>query len=408
MSTAVGIGPVARFGSVEVAIAWFAAASVLFGAVLWADHSPSIEMTDFSVTYIGARIVHEGRGAKLYDLAEQKQTKASLLTHAQPLIFEHPPFEALLLAPLGGLQYKTAYLIWGLLNAIVWLYLPYLLRPYAPSPHNEIAYLALWLLFPPLGIALYQGQSSLILVLIFALVFVCLKQGREFRAGVWLGLGLFKFQFAIPLAIIFLLRRKWGVISGFTVSAIALGVLSFIAVGWQGIIGYIRLLLNVAGHPHNFSYGKASDMATLQAFCNVILGKVLNPAIIHVIVATATVALIVFAAKQWARADETQTAFDLFFATSIVVALVTGIHMFAHDLSPLALSMFLVLPHLGHRGAGGWTAVTFVCIVLCWIPPLYFLAIAGHSLYLLFPLLSLLALGITQVSEGNNLVFGEK
>jgi hypothetical protein len=408
MSAAIGIRPIARFGSVEVAIAWFAAASVLFGAVLWADHSPSIEMTDFSVTYIGARIVHEGRGSKLYDLAEQKQTKASLLTHAQPLIFEHPPFEALLLAPLGGLQYKTAYLIWGLLNAIVWLYLPYLLRPYAPSPHNEIAYLALWLLFPPLGIALYQGQSSLILVLIFALVFVCLKQGREFRAGVWLGLGLFKFQFAIPLAIIFLLRRKWGVISGFTVSAIALGVLSFMAVGWQGIIGYIRLLLNVAGHPHNFSYGKATDMATLQAFCNVILGKVLNPAVIHFIVATATVALIVIAAKQWPRADETQTALDLFFATSIVVALVTGLHMFAHDLGPLALSMFLVLPHLGHRGAGGWTAVTFVCIVLCWIPPLYFLAIAGHSLYLLFPLLSLLALGITQVSEGNNLVFGEK
>ena len=120
MSTTVGIGPIARVRSVELAIAWFAAAIVLFGAVLWAHHSTSIEMTDFSVTYIGARIVHEGRGSKLYDLAEQQQTKASLLTRAQPLIFEHPPFEALLLAPLGGLQYKAAYLSWGLLNVLVW------------------------------------------------------------------------------------------------------------------------------------------------------------------------------------------------------------------------------------------------------------------------------------------------
>ena len=51
MSTGVGLGPVTRFRSVELAIAWFAAAVVLLGAVLWADHSASIEMTDFSVTY---------------------------------------------------------------------------------------------------------------------------------------------------------------------------------------------------------------------------------------------------------------------------------------------------------------------------------------------------------------------
>jgi hypothetical protein len=400
MSTAVGIGPVTRFRSVELAIAWFAAAVVLFGAVLWVDHSASIEMTDFSVTYIGARIVHEGRGSKLYDLAEQQQTKASLFTRAQPLIFEHPPFEALLLAPLGGLPYKTAYLIFGLLNAAVWLYLPYLLRPYAPSPHNEIAYLALWLLFPPLGIALYQGQSSLLLLLVFALAFVCLKQGHEFRAGLWLGLGLFKFQFAIPLALIFLLRRKWNFLGGFAASATALGILSFVAVGWQGMVGYVRLLLNVAGHPHNFSYGKASDMATLQAFCNVILGKVLNPATIHFIVAGVSVALLVLAARQWPRAEVSHAGFDLFFATSIVVALVTGIHMFAHDLSPLALAIFLVLPHLNYH-ARWWRAVCLGCVALLWIPPVYFVVIARHELYLLFlVLLSFIAaqVGLSRMS----------
>jgi hypothetical protein len=383
---------VAKFRSVELAVAWLAAATVIFGAVIWADHSATIEMTDFSVTYIGARIVHEGRGSKLYDLTEQQQTKASLLSHAQPLIFEHPPFEALLLSPLGGLQYKTAYLVWGLLNAVVWLYLPYLLRPYARTPNSDVAYLALWLLFPPLGIALYQGQSSLLLLLVFAIALVCLKNGREFRSGLWLGLGLFKFQFAIPLALIFLVRRRWGVIRGFTVSAIALGVLSFLAVGYQGMVGYVRLLLNVAGNPHNFSYGKATDMATLQAFCNVILGTVLNPAIIHFIVAAGSVALIVFAAKQWSRAEVTHAGFDLFFATSVVVALITGVHMFAHDLSPLAMAIFLVLPHLNNYAPHKWRAVWLGCVVLLWIPPVYIVAIARHQLYLLLPvLLSLIA-----------------
>src|SRR6185369_8384454 len=161
----------------------------------------------------------------------------------------------------------------------------YLLRPYAPWPHSDLTYLVLWLLFPPLGIALYQGQSSLLLLLVFALAFVRLKQGREFTAGVWLGLGLFKFQFAIPLALIFLVRRKWNVIRGFMASAAALALLSFVAVGWQGLVGYVRLLLDVAGHPHDLSYGAAKDMATLQSFSNAVLGGLLTPAAIHFTVA---------------------------------------------------------------------------------------------------------------------------
>jgi len=92
----------------EATVAMFGAAILLLGAVLWADRSSLTEKTDFSVTYIGARMVHEGQGARLYDLAEQRKLKAVLLPNAEPLTFEHPPFEALLLSPLGGLPYRTA------------------------------------------------------------------------------------------------------------------------------------------------------------------------------------------------------------------------------------------------------------------------------------------------------------
>ena len=397
MSTVAAVAPATKVRSVEMAIAWFAAAVLLVGAVLWVDRSPSIEMTDFSVTYIGARMVHEGRGSRLYDLAEQQKTKASLFTNAQPLIFEHPPFEALLLSPLGGLSYRTAYLIWGLVNAAVWLYLPYLLRAYTPSPQNGLAYLALWILFPPLGIALYQGQSSLLLLLVFSLTFISLTRGRDFRAGLWLGLGLFKFQFVVPLAIIFLLRRRWNVLTGFLVSASALALLSIAAVGWYGVIDYIRLLLNVAGHPHNFSYGQATDMATLQAFCNVVLKNLLSAPAINLVVVAASAALVVFAAKQWQGADAPQAHFNLFFATTIVVSLATGVHMFAHDLSPLALALFLLFPYLKTCESRAFRAVNWSCIAFLWIPPLYFIAIARHQLYLFFPIL--LVLAVTQAKS---------
>jgi hypothetical protein len=119
----------------------------------------------------------------------------------------------------------------------------------------------------------------------------------------------------------------------------------------------------------------------------VILGKVLNLAIIHFVVATGSVALIIFAARQWPRAEVTHREFDLFFATSVVVALVTGVHMFAHDVSPLAMAIFLVLPYLNTYAPRGWRAVWLGCVLALWIPPVYIVTIARHELYLLFPVL---------------------
>jgi hypothetical protein len=41
--------------------------------------------TDFSVTYLGSRMVYLGLGPKLYDLAD-KNSKKQLVPNAEPLI----------------------------------------------------------------------------------------------------------------------------------------------------------------------------------------------------------------------------------------------------------------------------------------------------------------------------------
>lgn len=395
MGTNVAIALPTWFESVEAAVAWVGTAILIFAAVLWADRGPLVEMTDFSVTYIGARFVHEGRGPKLYDLAEQQRMKAALLKNAQPLIFEHPPFEALLLSPLAGLPYKTAYLIWGLFNALIWLLLPCLLRPYLPSPDSQLAYLLLWLLFPPLGIALYQGQSSLLVLLLFSVSFIALKNGREFLSGVYLGLALLKFQFVIPFVVIFLLRRKWSVVTGFLVTASTLGLLSLAAVGWRGLLSYLGLLVNVAAHPHNLSYGAANDMATLQGFLDAILGKLLNSSAVHLIGAVLSAGLIIFVAEQWRREEATHGFLDLLFAASIAIALVTSVHMFTHDLSPLILAALLAASHFPRRNRPGLRLVLGTALVILWLPPVYLALIAWHCMYLFCPILMTLALATT-------------
>ena len=391
---AIAVAPIASAGaerrvSLERLLPLFAFAVLLLAAMVWADRPPTMEKTDFSVTYIGSRMVHLGMGARLYDLDEQRKLKRELLPDAEPLLFEHPPFEAFLLSPLGALPYKWAYLLWGLINIAVWLTLPFLLRPYALVPRDELGYLVLWLLFAPLGVALFQGQSSLFILLFYALAFVQLKRGHDFRAGAIFGLALMKFQFAVPFALILLLARKRKFVKGFLLTGAALSAISFYAVGWSGIVSYIHLLTSISSHPDNASYGSAIGMATLQGFVHATLGETLPKSVVTVIVVGLTLSLIGWVAGQWRKLGRTvqEPAFDLMFSASVVVSLLTGFHMFTHDLSPMMLAMLLVVAHFPAREHKWLRWILAVTLCMLWTPPLFFLLLAKHSSYLWVPVL---------------------
>jgi hypothetical protein len=388
---------------IEKCIFLLGAAVLLAGAVAWTARSPLAERTDFSLTYLGARMVHEDHGEKLYDLSEQEKLRKSLFKNPNPTVFEHPPFEALVLAPLSRLSYRTAYLVSGLVNTWIWLLVAYIFRPYAPVPRSDLGYFALWLWFAPLGIALYQGQSSLLIMLFYCLTFVSLKQGREFRAGLWQGLALLKFQFAIPFALIFFFRRKWRFIAGFVTTAAAVGVLSLVAVGFEGVWSYFRLLLTAAGSPNQTLLGSAVEMATLQGFVHALLGKEFTAGTISLIVGCSSGFLILSTAWVWKRQEQSGPAhrFDLMFAAAIVVSLVTGAHMFTHDLSPLMLSTLLVVAHFPPRNKPQLRALLGATLAIFWILPLYFALIAWHCMYLFFPILMVFAVATMILARGS-------
>lgn len=384
----------------ESALALCGSAMLLLTVVVLIDQPPINERTDFSVTYVGSRIVHLGLGSKLYDLSEQQKIKKSLLPDAEPLIFEHPPFEALLLAPLGALSYKTAYLIWGVFNIAIWLSLPYLMRGYFPAPRDNLGYLFLWLLFLPLGAALFEGQSSLVMLLIYSITFVQLKSGGDFRAGAVFGLALFKFQFAIPFALILLLQKKWHFIKGFLATGSTLGVLSLLAVGWRGCLSYIQLLTGIASNPENASYGSAIGMATVGGFVSPLLGKVLGHTTASLIVAAVSIGLIVVTAWLWGDgrlADSRK--FDLMFSAAVVVSLATSLHMFTPDLSPMLLAMLLVMRYFPARERGILRVVLATTLVIFWMPPFYFLLLTHHWFYLFFPVLMVFLSGIFKLAR---------
>lgn len=376
-----------RFGFNDGTLALLGAAILLVGAVVWSSQQPNVEKADFALTYMGAVLAHRGLGAQLYNTELQEQTLHSLFRKPNPLFFEHPPFEALLFSPLAPVPFRLAFLIWGLINAAVWLLLMVLLRRHLPWPNDALGYVCLWLLFAPLAVALYQGQTSIILLALFAIAFVQLKMYRELSAGLALGFGLFKFQFVLPFALIFLLRKRWRFVGGFMISLCVLTALSFIEAGVHGNVQYLRLLLAVVKNPHNVSFGSAVDMPTIHGFLYAIVGTKVAPIGLTVVSSLLSVVLLV-GVSQLFRSTAEGIQRELWFGAAIAASLAASSHMFTHDFSPLILALFLTGAHF--RQAIGQNRVAIAAVLaVFWMFPIYFVMVKWHCLYLMCPVLLL-------------------
>src|SRR6478609_7096062 len=120
---------------------------------------------DFTSSYTAGKSIVQGRSRQLYDLetqfAIQREFASEVKNRENPLPFNHPPFEALLFAPLARLPYVAAYLVWTTLNLALILGFWILLRPLLPSLQGFLLALPLLAMFAffPLVMALLQGQD---------------------------------------------------------------------------------------------------------------------------------------------------------------------------------------------------------------------------------------------------------
>jgi len=376
-------------------------AILLIAAVVWSARGPRAEKTDFAFTYLGATILHQGQATRLYDRDFQVRTRELLFVDPNPLLYQHPPFEALLLSPLARYSFRTAYLIWGLLNVIAWVLTVLALRPYCHWPQQDLAYIWLWPLFAPLGVSLFQGQSSLLVLGFITAGFLLLKKAREFPAGLCFGLTLLKPQVAAPLLLVFFFRKRWGVVAGSMVAGIMLGLLSVAAVGFRGLEQYASFLVNISRTPRDLSSGAAVDMGSIHGFLFALLGRFIHPSLIALLSIALSVLLVWFVARHWPELHH----FDLGFASAIAAALVAGDHMFTHDFSPLVLALFLVGAYLSTTRLGdtGTSRLALKSVLLFfWLFPIYFVLVAFHCLFLLAPFLVLFAILVLHAAGTSN------
>jgi Glycosyltransferase family 87 len=239
-----------------------------------------------------------------------------------------------------------------------------------------------------------------LLLVMFSLTFVSLKRSRDYLAGFFLGLGLFKFPVVLPFALICFLCRKWKLITGFATAALALGGLSLLVVGPGGIFTYIRMLLDALSNPHKAIFAasmKPTDMATLRGLF-MLLFPGINSHWVQAIVGVTGGILIVATALLWNRIEKLQGSGPSgpAFASAIAISLVVTPHAELHDMVLMLLAVLLVLGSREWATNRTWKPILFACIGILYFPPAYLLLIKSN----LLPFFCLVLVGFAISSLG--------
>jgi hypothetical protein len=349
---------------------------------------------DFRQLYAAGYMVRTGHAGELYDIRAQQQFQDVLVGNDEPALpFIRPAYQAFLFVPFSVLPYRTAYLAFLSVNFVLLAITFWILRPNMRNLSRIWRGLPvfLFLVFYPIALALMQGQDSILLLLVLAAALAALEHGEERRAGILVGLGLFKMQIVIPIALLFLLWRCWRFFAGFALSTGLLSLISLWVVGFSQSAAFARTLFSVgtgqaASHPFPL---RLSIMANLRGLFFGLLGERLPLVWIQAVTIAASILVLLWVAL--AVPGKQQRAPALVIA--ITASLIVSYYLFIHDLSVLLIPILITLDRFIFTGtnidtereetllnrAAAWTSAVLL------VAPMCIFLIPGH-----FYLLSLL------------------
>jgi len=312
--------------------------------LIWVVYLPAAlgGNADFRNCYSSGILFRTGHGHQLYDYAAQKNIQDTLISKtAIGMPYVHPPYEALLFAPISYLRYRSAFLAWMAVNFVLLLGSYGILRKYLWRLYNSWRWLPIlfFLGFAPVSGTLLQGQDSLITLFLFSIALSALESGRDALAGCLVGLAAYKFQLVLPITGLFLLWHRWRFVGGACLSSFAAILLSALVSGSGSLFSYVAYVRETSV---KFAIlMPPSRMPNLRGLVSSLhLGSNLSTALLLVL----SLGLVAFVV--W-RGRKTSTSWQ--FALAVSAATLVGYHVMMHDLSVLLVPIALFLNEPNNR-----------------------------------------------------------
>src|SRR6185437_12638353 len=290
---------------------------------------------DFRGYYTAGHMLRTGQAALLYDYPTQQRLQNTLVAPAQfTLLFFAPPFAALPFALLSFEPYLWALLLWGIVNLALLALAVRVMRPHLRALTDRWGFTPalLFLSFLPVGLTLVMGQLSIALLLICCLAFALLESASPLLAGIIFSLALIKLQIALPVALLFLLWRRWRFTLGFLLGGAILAALSAAIIGAHNFPSYI----------HSITHTSALAGTTLQSTVGIGPRRMANLyGLFFTLTPTnrlATALTAIASIAVLARAVTRRPSFPL----ALIVAILVSYHLYPCDLTLLLLPLSLL------------------------------------------------------------------
>jgi|GEM_PF-1072020 hypothetical protein len=158
----------------------------------------------------------------------------------QVLPAPYPPIFFAMFVPFAFLPPTLGFAAWTAVNLVAIVVVCRRL-----STRYETSALALVLAsgaFYPLAISLYTGQPGGLVLLLFELAYTNLVLGREFTAGIWLGVLLIKPQYAALLLLMIVVQKRWTTFRGVVIAGSMVVLSSPLILGLAGLRTYDAVL----------------------------------------------------------------------------------------------------------------------------------------------------------------------
>lgn len=320
--------------------------AALLGLILWgayainiatpglSDREGQLKGADFLHFYVLGNIARMHDGSMLYDAGRQTELAKNLI-HQVPndtYLPVYGPQVSLLFSPFAGMSYGWATAAWMLVSALIFGVCCWLVLRTCPRLRNyKSIVFVLALAFPGFFFLVSSGQNSAVALIAFTAAFFSFRAQQPFLAGLAIGLLMYKPQFGIMAAILFLFTFEWRVVAG----ALITGAGQLMAATWYYGQPVLEAYFRTLKHADQNASAPLFRMHGLRTFWQMLLPWHGIGSLLYV--ATA-LAVIVITIRSWRSKAALEDRYAIFLLGSALI----DPHLTDYDLVMLMPALLLI------------------------------------------------------------------
>ena len=297
---------------------------------------------DFGAFYVAGKIFNEHSSDQIYQTELQDRLYREQFPDADAdsrLPYVNAPFFVLPFTLLSRLPYSWAYLVSVVISLALYLGGLALMRGSLDEFHPEAWWIALLLavsFMPFLVECLAGGQTSAVGFFCLAAAMCSERRGRLFLSGLALSVLTYKITLLLLILPMLLISRRYKTLLGFLIGGAALAIVSWLAVGWQGCVGFINTLLYFTSASTSAASGlRTWKYVDINSFFRLLLGA--HAYLRWLLTGAAFLISAPFLFKVWRQRDQ-----GLVWAVTITATVVLNLYVGIYDSTLVVLSALLI------------------------------------------------------------------